>query len=714
MTTKPLTWHEVFPPRDADVAAMTTLVRPLLSRPSIGLLGRVPVVTVEQWALRGTVRHMIGVEAPLGDGFVDRLVAGVPGMLSRRLGHEAVKAVRRPVFTGYEIGMTSAAASLRTDVATEVSAAMGSALQASRADATVVQWVIGPSRDRATAPTPFDLAAELGFYPKPKETAQDRSAWRTKASEPLFAVRGRIGTSGGRGELSGVRQAIQIAESAHNHLTFLPSPRTPERIASVARSRWGGIVSATELAVLLGWPLDDADHAWQLPIGDPAPPTPASRVTPTEGRRPGVSQHPASLHVPVLQPTTAITRGMWLLGPIGSGKSVLIEQMILADIAAGRPVIFIDPKGDAARAVLARIDRDALARTVFFDGAATTYPVGLNLLAGSRGDAERRADELLGIFRAEFGTAIGARSADVLLHALIMAARLPDGTLADVPAILTNPGFRRRIAGSVGDPVVVAPWLGWFESLSDAERAQIVAPVLNKLRAFLSRTSIRRIVGQASPGWSFDEVLAERGIVLVSLNRGEIGSDTARLLGTLVLHAAWTALQRRLSLPASKRDIAALYIDEWPQFAGAVDIGDMAATIRGTDTGLVLASQNIGQTPAALRSIIAANLRSLVAFAPGTDDRAAVAKLIGSPLVTADDLGRLTEFDAIARIHGGSGAQHIRTIPLGTPRGDVTGRLRQSGQRFGRDGEAIDADLLARWDSRPTGGVGRVARGDQS
>lgn len=44
-----------------------------------------------------------------------------------------------------------------------------------------------------------------------------------------------------------------------------------------------------------------------------------------------------------------------LMGPTGSGKSTVMLNLIEADLRAGRGVFLIDPKGDLATDVLARI-----------------------------------------------------------------------------------------------------------------------------------------------------------------------------------------------------------------------------------------------------------------------------------------------------------------------------------------------------------------------
>ena len=107
-------------------------------------------------------------------------------------------------------------------------------------------------------------------------------------------------------------------------------------------------------------------------------------------------------------------------------------------------------------------------------------------------------------------------------------------TLCEVPLLLTDPTFRRRLVGRVDDPVGLGPFWGWYEGLSDAERTQAIGPVMNKLRAFLLRRRIRNVIGQAEPAFDLERALTERRIVLVSLAKGllgEGGGGAARLAG---------------------------------------------------------------------------------------------------------------------------------------------------------------------------------------
>jgi type IV secretory pathway TraG/TraD family ATPase VirD4 len=378
-------------------------------------------------------------------------------------------------------------------------------------------------------------------------------------------------------------------------------------------------------------------------------------------------------------------------------------------------VLVLEPKGDLVGDVLARLPASRHDDVVVIEPGDAETTVGFNPLAGPREQAERRADELLGLFRELFGTAIGPRSADVLLHALITAARLSDGTLTDVPALLTNPGFRRRALAQVSDPLVLAPFWAWFDSVTDAERAQVVAPVMNKLRVLVSRPAIRRMLGQAAPRFALDELFTQRRIVLVNLNQGGIGPETARLLGSLLLQQLWRTVQRRAQVPTAKRHPVMVVIDEFQDFVGALDFGDVLAQARGLGVSITAAHQHLRQLAPSLRAAVLANARSRLVFRPAHDDAKALADVLGET-VTSADLERLGAFQAAARVlvaSTPSAAFAVQTLPLGEPTSDATALRAQSAARYGLPATELDAALTARWqgtDHPPDGPVGITRR----
>lgn len=702
-----LDWFEVFPPKPLTLAQVTALLRPLAGRGRSKLFKPMPLVLFETWLERDRVRWFIGVDRQLTRALPHQLASQLPGLsLVERPG-----LARKPVKAAYTIRPSSVSFPLRLDTAEAVaSALLPLAGELSAHERIVVQWVVGPSAARHKPPAEFHWQEALGIRPPIRPDAQMNQAWRAKVSEPLFGVQGRIGVATRHasrtiGLLKEAADALSLLNSPHTHLVTGPVSRvTARRLVEVTGSgrTWTGIVNAAELAALLGYPLGDvavpgrpgasfgrAPTKLLMPNG--APPTDGSRVL-------GVSQHPADGGQLVRMPVSASTHHLHIIGPTGSGKSHAMTQLILADAEAGHGLLVLEPKGDLVNDVLRQLPPHRHADVVLIEPGETGAVVGLNPLAGQIAEAERRADELLHLFRELFGTSVGPRSSDVLLHALITAARLPDGTLADVPVLLTNPVFRRQALTRVNDPLVLAPYWAWYDQLSDGERAHVVAPLLNKLRVFTSRTALRRLLGQAQPRFDLAELFTRRRIVLVNLNRGLIGPQTARLLGSLLLNQLWLEIQRRAAVPAQQRRPVMVHVDEWQDYTAALDFGDVLAQARGLGVGFTLAHQHLQQLSPELRAAVLANARSRLAFRPAQKDAKTLAAVLGQ--VTPDDLERLEAFRAAARLLVDAELSPlfaIRSRPLPAPSNDIALLRRHAQERYGVAGDDLDAALTDRW-----------------
>src|SRR6202008_950137 len=102
----------------------------------------------------------------------------------------------------------------------------------------------------------------------------------------------------------------------------------------------------------------------------------------------------------------------------------------------------------------------------------------------------------------------------------------------------------------------------WYDEQSEASRMQAVGPLLNKLRAFLLRRTVRTIGGQEKTTFSLTEILDEGGLLLARLPKGTLGEDTSRLLGGLLVARVWQEALRRSRLPEEERPDSCLYVDE--------------------------------------------------------------------------------------------------------------------------------------------------------
>jgi hypothetical protein len=73
-------------------------------------------------------------------------------------------------------------------------------------------------------------------------------------------------------------------------------------------------------------------------------------------------------------------RHMYVIGKTGTGKSQLLEEMIIQDIVAGKGVAVVDPHGDLIDGVLSRIPSSRAEDVIYFDPSDSERPMGLNML----------------------------------------------------------------------------------------------------------------------------------------------------------------------------------------------------------------------------------------------------------------------------------------------------------------------------------------------
>src|SRR5437867_7828264 len=276
--------------------------------------------------------------------------------------------------------------------------------------------------------------------------------------------------------------------------------------------------------------------------------------------------------------------------------------------------------------------------------------VGLNPLELWPGDDPYLvADNALAIFRRIYERFWGPRTDDVLKCALLTLLHRPDPTLAHVPLLLSDEAFRERMLEGLSDPIGLLPFWNEYERLTPAQRAEMVGPVLNKLRDFLVRPRLRRILCQPHSTFDLREIVDTGKILLADLSVGRWGDTTASLIGSFLVGRIWQAVLARSSLAEAWRPDFFLFVDEFQHFLGvASSFAGVLAEARSLRLSLTIANQHLGQLTRDLREGIGSNARSRLVFQCGQDDAAYLAHEM-APL-DAKSLMSLERFDAAARL----------------------------------------------------------------
>ena len=351
-----------------------------------------------------------------------------------------------------------------------------------------------------------------------------------------------------------------------------------------------------------------------------------------------------------------------VVGATGSGKSTLLANLALADMAGGRGVVVIDPKGDLVDDLLARLPEQALGRLVLIDPKETEAPPALNVLGGE--PAEVAVDHVVSVFGRIFAAWWGPRTDDVLRSACATLRRLPGATLADIPVLLTDRRFRAPLVATLPERSELKGFWDGYDVMTPAGQAQAIGPIMNKLRAVLARRFARDLFGSAASSFNMKAVLSG-GVLLARLPKGTLGEDTARLVGALLVASVWQAATARADDLA--RPDATLYVDECQNFlALPTAVDDVLAEARGYHLAVVLAHQHLGQLPKDLFEAASANARNKVYFSVSPEDARVVARHT-EPYLKAYDLSHLDAYQVACRLVVGGRDLHaftLRTRPM--------------------------------------------------
>jgi hypothetical protein len=302
----------------------------------------------------------------------------------------------------------------------------------------------------------------------------------------------------------------------------------------------------------------------------------------------------------------------------------------------------------------------------------------------------------------------------------LINSRALDGsafTLCEIVPLLVQPAFRRFVIERAALPDSLKGYWQWYDGLSDRERAQSIGPLINKVEAFTSRTAIRLLLGQ-SAGIDLRDVFRERRALLVSLAKGALGSETANLLGSLLVSCLWNVTLERVHVPAEKRSPVFAHIDEAQDLVRLpLAMADMLAQARGLKLGITLANQYVAQLPESVRAAVLGTVRTQIAFGLEWEDARLLERRF-APL-TVDDLRGLDAFEIAMRpCVGGITLSPVTgtTLPPGPVTRDGAALAETSRKRYGAPRTSVEAALRARLETGRTAGTrfGREQPGDRA
>ncbi|MCB1474840.1 MAG: hypothetical protein H6883_02640 [Rhodobiaceae bacterium] len=324
----------------------------------------------------------------------------------------------------------------------------------------------------------------------------------------------------------------------------------------------------------------------------------------------------------------------YIIGQTGTGKSTLMLNMAMQDLEQGRGFCLIDPHGDLARS-LARTAGD---RCLYWDAADPACPYGYNPLSYVAASYRPLvASGLIDTLKKQWADAWGARMEHLLRYCLLALLEQPFSSLQDIMPMFLDKDFRRGVLSSVKDPMVRQFWTSEFPKMNYKTAVDGVAPIANKLGAFLAHPVVRKAVCEPEQPLRFRRIMDDGKSLIVNLAKGRLGADISNILGGLVVSSIAHAAYSRQDIQENERRPYILYVDEFQSFTSAV-FAEMLSELRKHRLGLVLAHQFTSQLDTDVFEAVVGNVGTLSAFRLGATDAAVLAKQFGADIPGVRDL----------------------------------------------------------------------------
>lgn len=316
----------------------------------------------------------------------------------------------------------------------------------------------------------------------------------------------------------------------------------------------------------------------------------------------------------------------YVIGRTGAGKTTLLETLAIQDIKNGRGLCVIDPHGDLAERLVSAVPEQRKNNLCYVNVPDIQQPYGYNPLRKVHPSRIPLAvSGLMEAFKKLWDEAWGVRMEHILRNTLYALIEAGDAKLPDILRLISDKNYRAMVISKVSNEQVHTFWLQEFTAYNPRYRQEMIAPIQNKVGAFLADPKLNRIFTAAPVNLHFRSIMDEGKILIVNLAKGRLGEDSASLFGALLVTTLGLAAMSRGDIEESKRRDFFIYIDEFQSFT-TLSIANMVSELRKYRISLILAHQHFYQLEPDVRHAVLANAGTLISFRVGPEDAPLIAR----------------------------------------------------------------------------------------
>ncbi|MEM2612597.1 MAG: type IV secretion system DNA-binding domain-containing protein [Nitrososphaerota archaeon] len=374
-----------------------------------------------------------------------------------------------------------------------------------------------------------------------------------------------------------------------------------------------------------------------------------------------------------------------VVGFPGCGKSRFLLSLAIQDVKEGYGVLLMDPHGDLAKLFLSHIPKERWKDVVYIDPTtARKYGkvVKINFLEVK--DAKDRdvvarcfMESLEKIYTKHWGPRLDM----ILMNAIYALLDAGNTNLSNLYSVVADEQFRETLLQRVGDEKIRSFWENEYKRMpKDASSS-----VLTKIYRIVQERIVAPMFDCVKSTIDFREAMDSGKIIVVNLSEGEITSDVANFLGSLILSRIYLAGMSREDTPEEKRKPFYVYVDEAYRFV-SLSIRDILQSLRKYKVFMTLSSQYLGQYPKEIANSIPHLCDTIICFTVGEETARALEEFF-RPSLTYTDIVQLPRYTmAVSTVVGGvRECQILRSVDLGQGPVNIEELIKFSLERYGED-----------------------------
>lgn len=348
-------------------------------------------------------------------------------------------------------------------------------------------------------------------------------------------------------------------------------------------------------------------------------------------------------------------RHIHMIGGIGVGKSVELENMFVAAALEGRGAILLEPHGELSDNILntlvQKLPEKRLEDILFYDFSDSEWPIPFNFMKiyfdqlsrMSRSDmVDETAEEFMNIMKQIFSDSWGIRTEKIFRHTGKALMEADQGGLWNAKQMLKDRKYRKKVIKSIKNVAVKDFWETEFVEKKqangtyklDSEMRNAIDSPLTKLDRFLSSERILNMVAQ-DDCINFKECINGNKIVIFKIPKGVLKEENTKFLGNIVFSKLMMAFMARN--PEEMKQDTLVMADEVQNFVttNPKSFEMLLDELRKFGVQFVMAHQRVSQIEPIISAVMD-NVGSTVCFRVGVESSRYMQKVYDKFLVASD------------------------------------------------------------------------------